>query len=375
MDDNSDCTISVYSGEKFCILPQGFEEPVGRNDGAVTVNIGGDARVSHIFYTANDSNINGGDTIINISGDAYIESLTHGLLANKNVGNLTVNLHGGNMATPEFAKDTLEGETILNYNLDGYRAPNFIYFCSVFDEVNFIDNSDTSHTHVFDGSVEPVEPNCTRRNVQIIHCSHPDCSAVQIVGESSATGHNYIIHESVDSSCTSRGWIEYECTSCGNVITEATPLGHYFGAWTITSEATALKSGVQSRRCSKCGEVETAAIEFSTSADDLTSVSVSGIDSATMSVTTTVLKGIAADKYVAAVNALGNFSKVLDIKIVKSDGKEAEGLGEVQISIPHTSELKKLRNLALYYVDSKGAKTQLKHSINNGVITVSINLE
>ena len=55
------------------------------------------------------------------------------------------------------------------------------------------------------------------------------------------------------------------CTICGTVIKEA--LGHRWGSWTVTKEATAKEYGEEQRKCSRCGATEkrrTPKLEFPT---------------------------------------------------------------------------------------------------------------
>ncbi len=63
-------------------------------------------------------------------------------------------------------------------------------------------------------------------------------------------------------TCTAKGYTTYQC-SCGDSYrdnyTEA--LGHSYGDWVTTREATTEEEGQQTRTCSRCGATETRSIE------------------------------------------------------------------------------------------------------------------
>jgi lysophospholipase L1-like esterase len=111
---NSDCTITLNSGEKFFILPQGYQETVGTYTGTVTVNLGGDVKVERIHYTGSSAVITGGNTIYNISGDAEIESIQRGRENNINDGYLTINMSGGSVNTISVTASHFTGLTTFN---------------------------------------------------------------------------------------------------------------------------------------------------------------------------------------------------------------------------------------------------------------------
>lgn len=64
---------------------------------------------------------------------------------------------------------------------------------------------------------------------------------------------------SVGATCEEDGTSETICKDCGKVIhTDIIPkLGHIFGSWITTVEATPISSGTQSRSCQICGKTET----------------------------------------------------------------------------------------------------------------------
>ncbi len=62
-------------------------------------------------------------------------------------------------------------------------------------------------------------------------------------------------------TCTDGGFTTYSC-ACGDVYTadSVDPLGHSFGAWTVTKEATVEEEGVETRYCANCQAAETRSI-------------------------------------------------------------------------------------------------------------------
>ena len=58
-------------------------------------------------------------------------------------------------------------------------------------------------------------------------------------------------------TCTRQGSVTYTCR-CGETRTESiSALGHKWGRWKTTKEATCTKRGTETRKCSRCGETET----------------------------------------------------------------------------------------------------------------------
>ena len=61
-----------------------------------------------------------------------------------------------------------------------------------------------------------------------------------------------------EATCTEAGEESRSCKRCDETETRATPpLGHDWGAWTVTKEPTETEAGEESRVCARCGETET----------------------------------------------------------------------------------------------------------------------
>ena len=70
--------------------------------------------------------------------------------------------------------------------------------------------------------------------------------------------HNFI-EKATAPTCDTQGYSVFTCKDCGYTYTgaEVDALGHDFGAWTITREATCTETGEKKRVCSVCSATET----------------------------------------------------------------------------------------------------------------------
>ena len=72
---------------------------------------------------------------------------------------------------------------------------------------------------------------------------------------------NHFWHEDgvIEATCTTPGYTQYECYYCGGTKKEQTSpaLGHNWGGWTTTRQATCEAAGEEVRTCSRCGAKET----------------------------------------------------------------------------------------------------------------------
>ena len=80
-----------------------------------------------------------------------------------------------------------------------------------------------------------------------------------LMGTALADAHQHTWREDsrTEPTCTRKGKVTYAC-ACGETKTEDIPaLGHDFGKWKTTKEATCEKEGEQTRKCARCGKKET----------------------------------------------------------------------------------------------------------------------
>lgn len=121
-----------------------------------------------------------------------------------------------------------------------------------------------SHTHDFSGKEEIVKAaDCINTGVMRIHCTEPECTAVQDVDipKTPHTPGEWSVTE--EPTCTQAGTKHVVCTVCGNEIESASiePLGHTWGEWSVAAEPTCTETGVRERICSICGGKETETVE------------------------------------------------------------------------------------------------------------------
>ena len=113
--------------------------------------------------------------------------------------------------------------------------------------------------HVMGTPYYLVEPTCTTEGVSARMCLN--CHQVEETVVA-AKGHSYQKEETAPT-CTSDGSSKQKCTLCNASTDEITipALGHSFGDWSITKEATCAELGESSRSCERCQTVETKEIE------------------------------------------------------------------------------------------------------------------
>ena len=114
------------------------------------------------------------------------------------------------------------------------------------------------------------KPTCTKDGEEKRTCSRCDETETRNID---ATGHEY---EAVvtDPTCTEGGYTTHTCKNCGDsyVTDEVPALGHNFGDWYVTKEATEEAEGEEQRDCSRCDKSETRSIPKLDHVHDYTSV-------------------------------------------------------------------------------------------------------
>ena len=104
-----------------------------------------------------------------------------------------------------------------------------------------------------------TEATCTTDGSQKRVCKVCGNEEIQVIA---ALGHNYE-EVVIPPTCTGQGCTVYTCSVCnesyGDNYIEA--LGHSFGEWTVTKEATILEYGTRTRTCSLCAQEETEEID------------------------------------------------------------------------------------------------------------------
>ncbi|MBQ7171717.1 MAG: leucine-rich repeat protein [Clostridia bacterium] len=115
-----------------------------------------------------------------------------------------------------------------------------------------------SHTHSFSGNEEIITaPTCTEEGSKKVYCTEPSCGEYTIV-VIPALGHSFTENEEVtkDPTCTENGIKRVYCANpgCGEYITDTIPpLGHLEGEWTVEATPTCTETGLEVKKCTRCG--------------------------------------------------------------------------------------------------------------------------
>ena len=81
--------------------------------------------------------------------------------------------------------------------------------------------------------------------------------AYAVYAQTSSHTHSYT-QKVTAPTCTQRGYTTYTCVCGASYVSDYVPaLGHAWGDWTVTAEASCTASGVKTRTCNRCGETET----------------------------------------------------------------------------------------------------------------------
>ena len=127
------------------------------------------------------------------------------------------------------------------------------------DSTQPLDPCIKGHTEVIDVAISAT---CTQPGkTEGKHCSV--CGFVIVAQVEIPAGHTVVTDAAVAPTCTEKGKTEgRHCSVCNAVLVaqyELAANGHYFGAWSMTKEATRQEAGQQVRSCS-CGATETTEI-------------------------------------------------------------------------------------------------------------------
>lgn len=103
------------------------------------------------------------------------------------------------------------------------------------------------------------EPTCTQSGTKRAYCS--TCNKWYEM-PAPPTDHFWVIDSRVFATCTTSGYTRFICDDCGKEGDTVTmpALGHKFGAWFTTTQATCMEEGMQKRECATCGATESRGI-------------------------------------------------------------------------------------------------------------------
>ena len=129
------------------------------------------------------------------------------------------------------------------------------YTCSVCGDsykADFVDA--TGH----DCEATVVAPTCEGYGYTENHCKHCDYTYISDIRQ--PLGHDDKLTGAKEATCTEPGYTgDMVCTRCGEVHSkgeEIPALGHDYGDWTTVKEADCFHTGLEERKCGRCGEIE-----------------------------------------------------------------------------------------------------------------------
>ena len=103
-----------------------------------------------------------------------------------------------------------------------------------------------------------IAPTCEGYGYTENHCKHCDYTYISEIRQ--PLGHDDKLTGSKEATCTEPGYTgDMVCTRCGEVHSkgeEIPALGHDYGDWTTVKEADCFHTGLEERKCGRCGEIE-----------------------------------------------------------------------------------------------------------------------
>ena len=122
----------------------------------------------------------------------------------------------------------------------------------------YVDNYVNAIGHSFGDWMITKEVTCTEKGIETRNCANCNHSEIR---EIEAKGHDYKAVVTAPT-CTEKGYTTYTC-HCGDTYIDnyVNAIGHSFGNWTITKEATCAEKGTETRNCANCNHSESREIE------------------------------------------------------------------------------------------------------------------
>ncbi|MBQ2384168.1 MAG: SH3 domain-containing protein [Oscillospiraceae bacterium] len=106
-----------------------------------------------------------------------------------------------------------------------------------------------------------ADPTTLKSNTGTVVFKDKPFVVVSSAVDTATCAHTNTDHVIKTSTCLTDGRTITACSTCGLVVDKVTSGGHAYGAWSTTTAPTCTREGVSSRTCSRCGGVETKAID------------------------------------------------------------------------------------------------------------------
>ena len=111
------------------------------------------------------------------------------------------------------------------------------------------------HIHSFVDTVVPAT--CNEQGYTLHRC---DCGYEYKDTFVPKTTHNFVFAEQTDPTCTEPGVQTFRCTICGQTATKTAPAAHKWNDWVLKTVPTCTEPGVRGRSCACCDATEEEAI-------------------------------------------------------------------------------------------------------------------
>lgn len=150
--------------------------------------------------------------------------------------------------TEVIAKTSHSWDNGTNHTADCTHGAYTTYKCTVCDETyDAVVNGAVANGHSWNDGEVTTAPTCTENGVNTYTCSVCGDTKTEVIAK---TGHNFVAETTHDATCDTAAYTEYSCT-CGKTYNKyiGTALGHKWGEWEVTTEATNTTDGLMTRTC------------------------------------------------------------------------------------------------------------------------------
>ena len=227
-------------------------------------------------------------------------------------------------------------------------------------------------------------PTCTEGGYDTLTATFTNpafIAQVKQVNQTNAIGHDLIHHDGKAATCTEAGWNAYDtCSRCDHTTyEEIAALGHDWGEWTVTKQATIEEFGEETRVCARNGEhAETrqtakrvAQLVGKNEENDEDEVIVSAPNGLApdIDLVVTVIQQENFAQYATLLNTVGGEIKLAyDVKL-ESDGVSVQPDGTLTIRLRISEDLKD-KKFKVFHLHGETA-TDMEYSVEGNYAVVN----